>query len=136
MVVEPDWNPPKRWGANGAKDRSGSLPARAWAISLPVPTESPMPAPSWPEACQSPGVRSSAQQAPEDALARGFDTPPDAAKPRVWWHWMNGNVTKDGIAKDFAWIDGVVQREFAGKGRGAEYNDDENFHGRKVLACW
>src|SRR4051812_1249119 len=25
-------------------------------------------------------------------LEQGFRTPPDAAKPRVWWHWMNGNV--------------------------------------------
>ena len=33
-----------------------------------------------------------------------FQTPPDAAKPRVWWHWMNGNVTKDGIAKDLDWM--------------------------------
>ena len=51
-------------------------------------------------AATSPGVRSSAQQAPEDALASGFDKPPDAAKPRVWWHWMNGNITKDGIKLD------------------------------------
>jgi hypothetical protein len=33
-----------------------------------------------------------------------FADPPAAARPRVWWHWMNGNVTKDGIAKDLAWM--------------------------------
>lgn len=33
-----------------------------------------------------------------------FRDPPNAARPRVWWHWMNGNVTKDGIAKDLAWM--------------------------------
>jgi len=38
------------------------------------------------------------------ALLNGFVTPPDAAKPRVWWHWMNGNITKDGIAKDLSWM--------------------------------
>ena len=27
----------------------------------------------------------------------GFVEPPPAARPRVWWHWMNGNVTKEGI---------------------------------------
>jgi len=27
----------------------------------------------------------------EDALERGFRTPPDSAKPRVWWHWMIGD---------------------------------------------
>lgn len=26
------------------------------------------------------------------------------ARPRVWWHWMNGNVTEDGIAKGLAWM--------------------------------
>jgi hypothetical protein len=25
----------------------------------------------------------------------------------VWWHWMNGNITKDGIAKDMAWMKAV-----------------------------
>lgn len=33
-----------------------------------------------------------------------FETPPDSAKPRLWWHWMAGNVTKDGIEKDLAWM--------------------------------
>ncbi len=35
---------------------------------------------------------------------KDFQTPPDAAKPRVWWHWMNGNITKDGIKKDLDWM--------------------------------
>ncbi|WP_231567941.1 glycosyl hydrolase [Sphingobium herbicidovorans] len=39
-----------------------------------------------------------------DPLERGFHAPPDSAKPRVWWHWMNGNVSKDGITKDLAWM--------------------------------
>lgn len=37
-------------------------------------------------------------------LQNGFQAPPDAAKPRVWWHWMNGNITKDGITKDLEWM--------------------------------
>ena len=37
-------------------------------------------------------------------LDRGFRDPPGEARPLVWWHWMNGNVTKDGIAKDLAWM--------------------------------
>jgi hypothetical protein len=45
----------------------------------------------------------SAQKA-EDYLARGFQQPPDSAKPRVWWHWMNGNVTKEGIRSDLEWM--------------------------------
>ena len=39
-------------------------------------------------------------QSPEDALERGFENPSDSAKPRVWWHWMNGNITKEGIKLD------------------------------------
>lgn len=33
-------------------------------------------------------------------LASQFRDPPQSARPRVWWHRMNGNITKDGIAKD------------------------------------
>ena len=39
-----------------------------------------------------------------DPVAAGFDNPPASARPRVWWHWLNGNVTKDGIAKDIDWM--------------------------------
>ncbi|WP_318345941.1 glycosyl hydrolase [Flagellimonas baculiformis] len=38
-------------------------------------------------------------------LEEGFKNPPNEAKPRVWWHWMNGNVTKDGIQKDLDWME-------------------------------
>jgi hypothetical protein len=37
-------------------------------------------------------------------LERTFRTPPGAAKPRVWWHWMNGNVTPEGITADLEWM--------------------------------
>lgn len=39
-----------------------------------------------------------------DKLFKEFVNPPNEANPRVWWHWMNGNITKDGIAKDLAWM--------------------------------
>ena len=39
-----------------------------------------------------------------DALRAGFANPPNAARPRVWWHWMNGNITKAGIEKDLEWM--------------------------------
>lgn len=39
-----------------------------------------------------------------DSLETGFKTPPGAAKPRVWWHWVNGNVTKEGITADLEWM--------------------------------
>lgn len=40
----------------------------------------------------------------ENDLYKGFQSPADAAKPRVWWHWMNGNITKEGIRKDLQWM--------------------------------
>jgi hypothetical protein len=40
----------------------------------------------------------------EDPLAEGFQNPPQAARPRVWWHWMGGNVTAEGAALDLAWM--------------------------------
>ncbi|MBU0640578.1 MAG: hypothetical protein KKB50_17085 [Planctomycetes bacterium] len=33
-------------------------------------------------------------------LAEGFQSPPDSARPHTWWHWMNGNITKEGITAD------------------------------------
>jgi hypothetical protein len=42
-----------------------------------------------------------------DPLREGFTDPPGSARPRVWWHWMNGNITQDGIAKDLAWLKSV-----------------------------
>jgi hypothetical protein len=39
-----------------------------------------------------------------DALELGFRLPPDAARPRTWWHWTMSNVTKDGITKDLEWM--------------------------------
>jgi len=38
--------------------------------------------------------------ASDDPLKSGFRDPPNRAKPRVWWHWMNGNVSKEGITAD------------------------------------
>lgn len=38
-------------------------------------------------------------------LQENFQNPPNEAKPRVWWHWMNGNVTKSGIQKDLDWME-------------------------------
>src|SRR5579859_3578110 len=39
-----------------------------------------------------------------DPLISGFENPPEAARPRVWWHWMNGNITKEGIKLDLEWM--------------------------------
>ncbi len=43
----------------------------------------------------------------EGSLYADFVNPPAEARPLVWWHWMNGNITKEGIRKDLAWMDRV-----------------------------
>ncbi|MBI3118241.1 MAG: glycosyl hydrolase family 43, partial [Candidatus Hydrogenedentes bacterium] len=54
-------------------------------------------------------------QAEED-LAAGFANPPQAAKPWVYWFWLNGNITREGITADLeamqrAGIGGVLIME-------------------------
>ncbi|BDI34257.1 hypothetical protein CCAX7_63080 [Capsulimonas corticalis] len=39
-------------------------------------------------------------QAPADALSKSFLSPPPSARPQVWWHWINGNISKAGITAD------------------------------------
>ena len=33
-------------------------------------------------------------------LEEAFRNPPPEARPHTWGHWMNGNVSKEGIAAD------------------------------------
>ena len=40
-------------------------------------------------------------------LAAGFTHPPQSARPLVWWHWMNGNITQQGIQLDLDWMHSV-----------------------------
>ncbi|NBC36503.1 glycoside hydrolase [Novosphingobium sp. FSY-8] len=60
-----------------------------------------------------------------DDLAISFRDPPASARPRVWWHWMNGNITQDGIAKDLAWLKSV--------GVGGVQNFDVNLMTPKIV---
>ena len=39
-----------------------------------------------------------------DSLHQGFLHPPQSARPWVWWHWMNGNISKEGIRLDLEWM--------------------------------
>ena len=43
-------------------------------------------------------------QTSSDSLKEGFENPPASARPRVWWHWMNGNITQEGIKLDLEWM--------------------------------
>lgn len=53
-----------------------------------------------------PQMASSAHHATA-SLKSGFQTPPESAKPRVWWHWMNGNISRQGIKLDLDWMHSV-----------------------------
>lgn len=44
------------------------------------------------------------------SLWDGFVSPPNSARPRVWWHWMDGNVDLDGIRRDLEWMHQVGVR--------------------------
>lgn len=35
-----------------------------------------------------------------DPLEEGFGNPPNSAKPHTWWHWVNDNISKEGITAD------------------------------------
>lgn len=35
-----------------------------------------------------------------EEMARGFENPPPSARPQTWWHWMNSNVSSNGITAD------------------------------------
>jgi alpha-L-rhamnosidase len=43
-------------------------------------------------------------QSGSDPLKSGFENPPEGARPRVWWHWMNGNISQEGITLDLEWM--------------------------------
>src|SRR3954447_4833672 len=47
---------------------------------------------------------SSSAQSAVDPLKRGFENPPQGARPRVWWHWMGGNISKEGVHLDVEWM--------------------------------
>ncbi len=52
-------------------------------------------------------------------LEQSFLNPPDAVRPWVIWHWINGNISKEGITADLeamkaVGIGGVIQMEISG----------------------
>ena len=58
--------------------------------------------------CASALTCNSAIAAPaSDPLLAGFVAPPNAAKPRLWWHWMSGNISPEGAKLDLDWMNRV-----------------------------
>ena len=41
-----------------------------------------------------------AESVPYTALESGFITPPDSILTSVYWYWMCGNISKEGVVKD------------------------------------
>ncbi len=62
---------------------------------------------------------------PPVAMEDGFQNPPNSARPRVWWHWMNGNISEEGIAKDMDWMQRV--------GIGGLQNFDANLNTPQIV---
>ena len=50
-------------------------------------------------------VFAAVQVAGAQSLYEQFADPPQEARPRVWWHWMDGNVSMEGILKDIEWME-------------------------------
>ncbi len=59
---------------------------------------------SGPLAAQNVSVTAPAPAVVPDILATGFQSPPQPARPQVWWHWMSGNVTEEGAKLDLEWM--------------------------------
>jgi hypothetical protein len=49
-------------------------------------------------------AQAQAQAQVPDTVRAGFETPPAAARPQVFWQWINGNVTQEGIRLDLDWM--------------------------------
>ena len=50
------------------------------------------------------GCGCAADMAAGDDLAAGFSHPPQAARLRAYWWWLNGNVNKAAITRDLEWM--------------------------------
>ncbi|HEU5403292.1 MAG TPA: glycosyl hydrolase [Terriglobales bacterium] len=50
------------------------------------------------------GITAATAQTAPESLQSGFENPPASAHPLVWWHWMNGNITQEGIKLDLDWM--------------------------------
>lgn len=57
--------------------------------------------------CLLASVCSASEPGSVTELYNGFVNPEKQYRPRVWWHWMHGNVTREGIRKDLEWMDRV-----------------------------
>ena len=50
--------------------------------------------------CSAQQQKTAPKQPANDALLKGFQSPPDVAKPRIYWFWIYNRVTREGITRD------------------------------------
>ena len=57
--------------------------------------------------------------AQNDLSKTDFLNPPQSSKIHTWWHWMAGNITKEGITKDLESMkrQGVVEATIINVGK-------------------
>ena len=72
--------------------------------------------------CLSAGLLSGWQLEAADSLAGAFRNPPESAKPLIFWQWMNGVVSREGITADLeafkrAGLGGVQNFQIGGPGQ-------------------
>lgn len=72
--------------------------------------------------------------------AKAFLNPPDDARPWVYWFWINGNITKEGITADLeamqrVGIGGVLIMEVAGSPQGPVAFGSDNWKEMFRFAC-
>ncbi len=61
------------------------------------------------------GTRLCAQQASLTAITKGFLNVPDSIQTSVYWYWLSGNISKEGVVKDlYAMKKAGINRAFIG----------------------
>ena len=75
-----------------------------------------------------------------DSLADGFAQPPDSARPWVYWFWINGNLSREGITADLeamrrVGIGGVLIMEVDGQPQGPVAFGTEPWRALFRFAC-
>ena len=73
-------------------------------------------------------------------LSGGFLNPPDTARPWVYWFWINGNISREGITADLeamqrVGIGGVLIMEVDGSPQGQVAFGTENWKEMFRFAC-
>jgi hypothetical protein len=91
--------------------RGSLLFSPAWLCLIPVGGQDPV-------ASAGRDLIPADRQVP--SLEQAFLNPPASARPRTWWHWTGGNISREGITKDLEWMSrvGIAGMQLADVGFG------------------